>query len=153
FDFDAGLACSEAARAIAAEVGDDELTTVTSFTEGIQRLGRLQLPEAEACFNTSLDHAERLPDGWLRTWGAGRLPLVLWAQGRLAEAWAAVDRALAIAEANHDWAELSIDHAAATGLATVEGRFDSAEEYATNATRTFARSEYAYTPGVLFPAL
>jgi class 3 adenylate cyclase len=153
FDFDAGLACSEAARAIAAGVGDDELTAVIDFTEGIQRLGRLQLREAEACFVTSIDHADRLPDRWLCTWGRGRLPLVLWAQGRFREAWDAVDRALATAEANHDWAEMSIVRAAATGLATVEGRFDVAERHAADAVRTFARSGYAYTPGVLFPAL
>jgi class 3 adenylate cyclase len=153
FDFDAGLASSESARRIAADVGDDELTAVTAFTEGIQRLGRLQLREAEACFLTSIDHAERLPDPWLRTWGRGRLPLVLWAQGRLREAWTAVDRALSAAEANHDWAELSIVHAAATGLAAVEGRLDVAERHAADAIRTFDRSEYAYTPGVVYPSL
>jgi class 3 adenylate cyclase/tetratricopeptide (TPR) repeat protein len=153
FDFEAGLACSEAARKIAEQVGADDLTAVTAFTEGIQRLGRLQLREAEACFSTSVEHADRLPDGWLRTWGRGRLPLVLWAQGRFAEAWGAVSRALAVAEANHDWAEMSIVHAAATGLATAEGRFDVAEAHAASAVRTYARSEYAYTPGVLYPAL
>lgn len=153
FDFDAGLTCSDAARRIAAEVGDDELTAVTEFVEGIQRLGRLQLAEAEACFTTSRAHADRLADPWLRTWGRGRLPLVRWAQGRFAEAWAAVHDALEVAEANHDWAELSIVHAAATGLATAEGRFETAELHAADASRAFIRSEYAYTPGVLFPAL
>ena len=153
FDFDAGLAYSDAARRIAAEVDDDELTAVTEFVEGIQRLGRLQVAEAEACFVASRDHADRLPDGWLRTWGRGRLPLVRWAQGHFAEAWTAIDDGLDVAEANHDWAELSIVHAAAVGLAAAEGRFETAEEHAVDAARTFARSEYAYTPGVLYPAL
>ena len=153
WDFEGGVGWARRARAVLDEVDDPELGTRVEFAEGLQHLGRLTLGEAERCFRASAAHADQLADPWLRAWGRGRLPAVLWAAGRLDEAAEAVTEAIEVSEANHDWAELSLAAAFGAGVAALRGQFAAAERLAALAVANFHRSDYSFTPLVLYPTL
>ena len=153
WDFDGGIEWATRARAALAQVDDPDLGARVEFAEGLQHLGRLELPDAERCFVRSRDYADELADPWLRAWGRGRLPAVLWSVGRLDEAADAVDEAMAVSEANHDWAELSLAAAFGAGVAATRGRFSEAEGLAAIAVANYHRSDYSFTPLVLYPTL
>lgn len=153
WDFDAGIRWATLARAALAQTSDPDLGARVEFAEGLQHLGRLELADAERCFGRSRDHADQLDDPWLRAWGRGRLPAVLWAAGRIDGALAAVDDAMRVSEANHDWAELSLADAFGAGLAALQGRFAAVEHLAAVGVANYHRSDYSFTPLVLYPVL
>lgn len=153
WDFDGGVRWAAEARDVLDQVGDADLGARVEFAQGLQHLGRLDLDDAASCFVRSRDYADGLVDPWLRAWGRGRLPAVLWSAGRLGEAAAAAADAMAVSEENHDWAELSLAAAFGAGVAATQGRFAPAERLAAMAVQNYHRSDYSFTPLVLYPTL
>jgi DNA-binding SARP family transcriptional activator/class 3 adenylate cyclase len=153
FDMENARVHADQARALARGTGDHELTTQIEFAVGLQHLGALELGEALACFRRSVDHARRLDDPWPQSWGAGRIPIALWAMGHLGEATTAALEACQIGRDTSDWAQHSLTSACLCGVAAAEGRFALAERRGAEAAVLYRRSDYSFTPMVVFLAL
>lgn len=148
-----GLARLEEATAIALRDADDELVATVSVSAGLHHLARLELTAAGEQFERSLRHARRLHGTWQQTWGAARLPMVLFQRGQLLAAEEAAVRATGLAEHAHDWAEGSLAWALRATIAVGQGQFAEAEEAAQLAVSFMQRSSYGATAALAFPAL
>jgi eukaryotic-like serine/threonine-protein kinase len=149
----AGAALAEEARALALQVGDGVLAAHVSFATGLQHLAGLAPAAAEAAFVEGVAHATAAGSARYHIWNAGRIPLARWSRGDIAGAVAAVVDAHARAVEHQYWAEHSLTAATAAGLAAAQGRFADTEHWADTALQTLRRTEYAFTPPLLFPAL
>jgi len=154
FEFAEGRGCAAEARQLAEAAGDDKLIAFVCFTEGLLHQGHLDLDESDDCFTSSIRHADAAPDGAVYgSWARARVPSTRWIRGRLDEAEAAAAVAEPLAEATHDWAELSLVAAWRANIAGARGRFADAEALAGRALVRHRRSDYAFTPVVAYPAL
>lgn len=152
-DFELGFQVAAAACDLAERTGDLEAACSAEMAAGLQHLSVLAFEEAEGCFRRSLAFARRQPDEWVSSWGLGRLPLVHWARGDLAEAEAAALEALAVAQRCEDWAEHSLASALLAGVSASRGEWASVEEHAAIAHRMELRSDYADSPALYSTAL
>ncbi len=146
FDMENARADAARARDLAGDLDDDELTAEIEFAVGLQHLGVLELAEAVAAFERSLDHARRLEDPWLQSWGAGRLPVARWAMGDLAEAATLGTEACRIGRTTSDWAEHALASACLAGVAAARGDFGAAERHGDESAAFYRRSDYSFAP-------
>jgi class 3 adenylate cyclase len=153
FDMERGRINAERARDIARGTGDDELTAQIEFSVGLQHLGAFELEEALTCLRRSVNHARRVADPWLQSWGAARIPIALWALGDLRGATAAAFQACQLGRHSRDWGEHSLASACLAGAATAAGRFGEAERFGAEAAVLYRRSDYPFTPMVAFLAV
>jgi class 3 adenylate cyclase len=153
FAMEQGRVNAERARDIARGTGDHELTAQIEFSVGLQHLGALELDEALVCLRRSVDHAQRVADSWLQSWGAARIPIALWARGDLRGATSAADQACRLGRETKDWGEHSLASACVAGVAAAAGRFGEAERFGTEAAILYRRSDYPFTPMAAFLAV
>jgi class 3 adenylate cyclase/tetratricopeptide (TPR) repeat protein len=104
-------------------------------------------------FEMARETGREYGDPWYEGWPLQRMPLALVALGRLKEAEAVAQEAATTASQSHDWADQSLTLAATTGIACLRGEFDLAEASAVDAGMMYRRSNYAWTPPTLYPAL
>jgi class 3 adenylate cyclase len=151
-DSEAGFVFAAAARRALGVEPDPLAAWSVNVAEGLQHLAGLDLETAEACFEASRRAAATLPDPWQLASSLVRIPLVQLARGRLDEVARNSAEGLALARANHDWAECSLAAAVRTAGSALrcspELELDGAEGSA-----MYARSDYVYTPRLLAPAL
>ncbi len=151
-DSDAGFALATAARRALGVEPDPLAAWSVNVAEGLHQLASLDLDDAVACFEASQRAAATLADPWQLASSLVRLPLVHLAQGRLDDVVRGAAEGLALARANHDWAECSLASAVRTAASALrcspELELDGAE-----GTAMYARSDYVYTPRLLYPAL
>ena len=138
---------------LAEHTGDELVLAQTQFAVGLADLGNLDLPSARSHFEASLMHANLAEDSWFRSWGLGRIPLTLWFQGRLDEADEHARDAAAFAADMHDWSEFSLAEAIRTGIAVARGDFEAMEVHGQRSIQMFERSNYSFTPTIVFPQL
>ena len=153
FDVDGGLTLLDQARRLADSTGDDALATHVGLAAGLQHLGRLDLDAAAQAFHESASHARKLADPWQRVWGMGRLPIVEVARGELAAAAEHAAEAAALATSTHDWAEHALASALTMQVATCRSEFALAESEGDLALQMYRRSDYAFVPPLVYPAL
>ena len=153
FDVRAGQDLATQALALAESTGDHQLIGDIRFALGLAHLGALELDRARDCFEVSVEAAGALADPWQQAWSLGRLPLVSLARGELARAETEVATQTALTARTRDWAELSLTTAIRTALAAARGDSGMVESAAVETEQLFARSAFAFTPAVLYPAL
>jgi class 3 adenylate cyclase len=161
FDMADGLALCEEARRCAEEVGDEVVLCSVDFAEGLQRMGRLELAAARQLFMRAAERARSARDDRHLVWSLGRLPLVSWLSGALVRAdheaiaarAAAADSSFRDGEPLYQWGTMSLADAVRTGVAVARGRYSDVEHHASEAILGFHRSEYSFTPSVVFPQL
>lgn len=152
FDFDAGLAYAQKARALAEEAGDDDVLAFVLFALGLQHQGRLELDDSDRCFADSVRHGDATRS-FVSGWARARLPSTRWLRGELMDAGRAADLAEPLAEERMDWAELSLLSAWRANVAGAMGRFAAAEDLAERALALHRRSDYEFTQIVANPPL
>ncbi len=153
FEFAGGRDYADESRRLAEAAGDDLLIAFVCFTEGLLHQGHLDLDQSDDCFARSIVHADAAGGAAYGSWARARLPSTLWIRGRLTEAETAAIEAEPLADATHDWAELSLVAAWRANIAGAQGRFGDAEALAGRALVRHRRSDYAFTPLVACPAL
>jgi class 3 adenylate cyclase len=141
------------AEALAAGIDDDELRVKVGFAIGLQRLSAVELEVADEYFESACEIAARLIDVSPLAWCLTRRGLVGYLRGRFELTDSVLTEALAAARNMENGAELSLGSAIAAAVATMRGRADLIELHAERATRAYYRTEYAFTPRVLFPTL
>jgi class 3 adenylate cyclase len=150
---DRGLSLGEQALRLA-DAGDDDVARAKShFAIGLAHFIRLELEAAEADFRTSYHFARLARDPWHALWGAGRLALVVWMQGRLDDAAVAAQSDADQAAEHHNWSEASIGHAVLAGVALTHGDVETCERHADHAVQLVRRSDYVWSPRIVFPVL
>jgi class 3 adenylate cyclase len=148
-----GLSLGDQALRLA-DAGDDDVARAKShFAVGLARFIRLELEAAEADFRTSYHFARLARDPWHALWGAGRLALVVWMQGRLDDAAVAAQSDADQAAEHHNWSEASIGHAVLAGVALTRGDVETCERHADHAVQLIRRSDYVWSPRIVFPVL
>ena len=152
-DTTTGIATAERALELARSVGDEVLVAHAWFAIGQQHLGTLAPAQADQCFETGLTHARAAHSARYSIWNSGRLPLARWQLGDLTSAVEACDSARSLATTHQYWGEHSLACSIATGLAVAQGRFADAERSGEEALQTLRRTDYTWTPSVLFAAL
>jgi tetratricopeptide (TPR) repeat protein len=145
FDFAGGLRVADEARALIRTGGGDLAGATVEVATGLQHMALLDLDEAAACFQRSVQHARKLSDPWTEAWGLGRLPIVAWTQGDIAGAQEKADLAARLAAATQDYAEHSLASACLAGIAASKGHFEEAEEHAARAHLMRLRSDYPFS--------
>jgi class 3 adenylate cyclase len=161
FEMADGLALCEEARRSAEQVGDDVVLSSVDFAEGLQRMGRLELREARDRFTAAAERARAADSDQHLVWALGRLPIVSWISGELARAdreamtarAAAASSSFRAGEPLYQWGSMSLADAVRTGVAVARGRYSDVEHHASEAILGFHRSEYSFTPSVVFPQL
>ncbi len=153
FDVRTGEELALRALGLAESTGDHQLIGDIRFALGLAHLGALELDGARECFELSVEHARVLDDPWQLAWGLGRLPLVSLAQGELARAESEATGQVQLTARTRDWAELSLAAALETAMASARGAFARVESRALETDQLYARSAFAFTPAVLYPAL
>lgn len=138
---------------LAEQTGDKLVLAQTQFAVGLADLGTLDLTSARSHFEASLVHAKLAEDSWFRSWGLGRIPLTLWFQGHLDEADEHASEAATFAADMQDWSEFSLAGAIRTGIAVARGDFEAMETHAQLSIQMFERSNYSFTPTIVFPQL
>jgi class 3 adenylate cyclase len=133
--------------------GDLQVTVHSAVALGLASWQQMRLEESARWFELGLEAARGGDDDWIQAWPLQRLPLPLISLGRLREATSVADRAAALAEGTHDWAEFSLTRATQCILALFQGTFDGAETFASDAALMYRRSDYQWIPPVLFPAI
>ena len=153
FEVRAGQDLAIQALDLAETTGDQKLIGDIRFALGLAHLGSLELDLARECFEASAEAAAALDDPWQQSWGLGRLPLVSLAFGELARAEMEVAAQVALATRTRDWAELSLATAIRSALASAQGASNLVESTAVETEQLYARSAFAFTPAVVYPAL
>ena len=152
FDVNRGLALADEARRLVGG-NDDAVLTHVELAAGLQHLGRLELDAAVESFDACATHALALPDPWQRVWGLGRLPLAEVMNGDLERAADHAAEAAGIASANHDWAEHALASACLMQVMTCRGEFTDSETAGALASQMYHRSDYAFVPPLIYPAM
>jgi class 3 adenylate cyclase len=153
FEVDTGRRAAQDALELAAKTGDQALIGDLQFALGLAHLGAIDLDAARSCFEASADAARLLHDRWQQAWGQGRLPLASLAAGELERTGREVADVIELTHATHDWAERSLAVAIHTALAVAQGNLAEVESLASEAEQLYDRSEFAFTPAVLYPVL
>ena len=86
-------------------------------------------------------------------WGLGRLPIVEVSRGELSAAAGHATEAAALATATHDWAEHALASACTMQVAMCRSEFAHAEAEGELALQMYRRSDYAFVPPLVYPAL
>jgi class 3 adenylate cyclase/DNA-binding MarR family transcriptional regulator len=148
----AGEAAGEAIR-IATELGDDAVLAEVRFALGLQRFGGLDPLGAAAEFRTSIDHADRCDDTWVRAWSLGRLAMSQIQLGSLDEARYTTDHALDLDHRTQHWAEAGLATAARSLIKLAVGDLVGSERDAEDALALHARSSFPYIASLAWPLL
>jgi class 3 adenylate cyclase len=144
---------AERALAVGRDTADAMLTMHASDTLGITSWLNLSPAEALEYHQQALDLAREIGDPWYEAWPLQRMPLALAALGRLKEAESVAQQASVLAGRTHDWAEHSLTLGTMASLAFLRGDFDVAEQCAAGSALMYRRSNYAWSPGIAYPAL
>lgn len=152
-DFDRGREHARAARALAREAGDEELSSFVAFAEGLQHQGHFDLDAAERCFEQSVRHADAADGSAAGGWARGRLASNHWLRGDVGRARRAADDAEDAAARAQDWAELSLMAAWRAAIAATETRLGDAVQLAERALAFHRRSGYAFSAVLAYPVL
>lgn len=144
---------AERALAVGRETGDVMLTMHASDTLGITSWLTLNPGEAFQYHEQARELAKEIGDPWYEAWPLQRMPLALAAMGRLKEAESVAQQAAVLANRTHDWAEHSLTLASMAALANLRGDFDVVEQCAAGSALMYRRSNYAWAPGIAYPAL
>jgi len=141
------------AERLAAGIDDDELQVKVGFAIGLQQLGAAELESAERSFASACEVAASLVDVSPLAWCLTRRGLVGYLRGDFGPTDSVLTEAHAAARNAENGAELSFGSAIAAALASMRGASDLIELHAERATRAYRRTEFAFTPRVLFPTL
>jgi class 3 adenylate cyclase len=141
------------AEALARDIGNDDLHVKVGFATGLQQLGAAEFEAADTSFGAACEIAARLVDVSPLAWCRTRLGLVAYLRGRFRASDSVLTDALAASRNAENAAELSLGSAVAAAVASMRGSSDLLELHADRALRAYLRSEYPFTPRVLFPTL
>jgi class 3 adenylate cyclase len=141
------------AEDLAADLDDDELRVKVGFAIGLQQLGAVELESADGSFASACEIAARLVDVSPLAWCLTRRGLVAYLRGRLRLTDSVLTNALAAARNAENGAELSLASAIAASVATGRGNSDLLELHAERAIRAYQRTEFPFTPRMVFPTL
>ena len=141
------------AQDLAADIDDDELRVKVGFAIGLQQLGAVELESADGAFASSCEIAARLVDVSPLAWCLTRRGLVAYLQGRFGLTDSVLTNALAAGRNAENGAELSLASAIAASVATGRGNSDLIELHAERAIHAYQRTEFPFTPRMVFPTL
>ena len=146
-----GRRCSEMARELAEQSGDDQLRAWAHYAEGLQRLGRLDVHGAHDSLSRSQQLAER--GSIVHSWALVRRPIAEFVSGDLVAASSHTDQAIAHTTDRRQWADRSLAEAYRACILALRGQFSEAESCATVALRLYRRTGYDPTVAITLPEL
>ena len=150
--YDDGARLAAEALAAAEPAGGDDLL-MANFAVGLNAWAALRSSDARSAFEACSRLADIGGDGWLSTWGPGRLALVGWMEGRFDEVLQATSLASARAGSMGDWSELSLASALRTAVHAARGDAVAAEDEGMRGRALGSRGDYVWAPTILLPAL
>ncbi|MHB8464268.1 MAG: AAA family ATPase [Acidimicrobiales bacterium] len=153
FDFEGARAAAEVGLEAASESGDAVLIAMLEGVLGLVRTALLELDAAEQHFQACADFAHAADNAWREASGFTRLALISCLRGDAARAEAHGAKASALVERHGDWAEYSLAMSCRAAAAALHGSFDTVERWGDDSRAAWLRSDYSFTPLVLYPAL
>ena len=153
FDFATALSTAEVGLGAARASGDLVLIASLEAVIGFVHLARLDLEQAELHLRAGVEYAARADSPWRHAGALARAALCACIRGDALGALALAGRAADLIDSHGDWAEYSLAMSCRAAASAVVGRFDDAERFADTAHAAWLRSDYSFTPLVLFPAL
>ncbi len=141
------------ALAIAESAGDHELCAEISRHLALGHLQSLRVEEAGATWRAGADHARRADDLFGLEQCLVRLPISLFAAGRLGEADQTTREALDLNRIVQNRGDASLALAMLVALSVARGDFDAAEAHAHRALDLIRRVKFAFAGQIALPAL
>ena len=139
----------EAEAALAGDIGDDDAVARVAFVLGLQEMSAIDLKAAHRHF----DQVAQTGDDHLQLAAVTRAGLVELVEGNLHEAAATLARGRVGERRLSSHAGQQMPSAALAALDVLRGAFADAERLAAEVIALYAIQEYAFTPGMVFPAL
>ena len=152
FDVEGGEQLAAQARAAAPLSGDPLSTWAVEIGEGLQHAAGLRLDDAEACFQRAVQTSAVAESAWHEASSQHRVAMIDLMRGRLDQADRGVADGMEVARSCHHWAECSFGGGLRTIALAVRGD-PRVEAEAEAAAAMFRRTSYAFSPGLLYPAL
>jgi class 3 adenylate cyclase len=142
-----------AATALASEVGEDLVGFWVATSEGLARLGVLELDEAAHAFREADGCVRRSGQDFVRAAGASRWAATEVLRGDLATADQLAGQAAADALEAANWSEHGLAESVRAVVAALRGRFDDHDDHAELAQVSCGRSSTTFTPLILLPVV
>lgn len=130
-----------------------EAVTAAIATLGLTQMRRLNPEEALESFRAACREAGTIDNPVVRAWGSARVAWPLIVMGRLADASAAAEEALAAARGVHDWAHGALSLSLLHSAALLRGDEESASMHQSDCVRFVDRSGYVQARFILDSAV
>jgi class 3 adenylate cyclase len=144
---------ADEARSLATEVGEDFVGFWVATSEGLARLGVLDLDEAARAFQEADGCVRRSGQDFVRAAGASRWAATEALRGDLDTADRLAAQAAADALDAANWSEHGLAESIRAVVAALWGRFDDHDDHAELARVSCGRSSTTFTPLVLLPVI
>jgi class 3 adenylate cyclase/tetratricopeptide (TPR) repeat protein len=133
--------------------GDDRVLAEAYHALALAQLHAMRQEDALASWEYSRTHAQRAGDRWLEGVPLQRIPSALLGLGRLREAAATADTAVALGRETQNWAGCSVALGTAVLIAAATGEFAVAETRARETLTMVRRARYGWAGPYFLPAL
>jgi class 3 adenylate cyclase len=152
FDVTRGAELAARARSAASRSADPLSTWAVEIAEGLQHVAALRLDDAASCFRRAVETSASADSRWHEASSRHRVALIEVMRGDLDGADRSIADGMDVARSCHHWAECSFGGGLRT--ITLAARGDPrVEAEAEAAAAMFRRTSYAFSPGLLYPAL